>query len=63
MMRRSASSPSASTEPPAPLLKTLACAALTYQWRGRQVVVIAAGGHSRLSTTLGDTVVAFALPG
>ena len=29
---------------------------------GRQYVVIAAGGHNRLGTTLGDHVVAFALP-
>ena len=35
---------------------------MTYQIDGRQFVVIAAGGHSRLGTTLGDYVVAFALP-
>jgi quinoprotein glucose dehydrogenase len=29
---------------------------------GRQVIVIAAGGHPRLGTTLGDYLVAFALP-
>jgi len=29
---------------------------------GKQIVVIAAGGHPRLGTTLGDYVVAFALP-
>ena len=29
--------------------------------RGRQIVVIAAGGHGSLGTTLGDYVVAFAL--
>ena len=29
---------------------------------GRQLVVIAAGGHARLETTRGDYVVAFALP-
>jgi quinoprotein glucose dehydrogenase len=29
---------------------------------GRQYVVIAAGGHGRLGTKLGDTLVAFALP-
>lgn len=29
---------------------------------GRQFVVIAAGGHGRLGTTIGDSVVAFALP-
>jgi len=37
---------------------------MTYRLRedGRQYVVIAAGGHGRMGTTLGDTVVAFALP-
>jgi quinoprotein glucose dehydrogenase len=29
---------------------------------GKQYVVIAAGGHNRMGTTLGDSVVAFALP-
>ena len=29
---------------------------------GKQYVVICAGGHSRLGTTLGDYVVAYALP-
>ncbi len=29
---------------------------------GRQFVVIAAGGHGRIGTTIGDSVVAFALP-
>lgn len=29
---------------------------------GRQFIVIAAGGHARLGTTIGDSVVAFALP-
>lgn len=37
---------------------------MTYRLRkdGKQFVVIAAGGHGRLSTKLGDSVVAFALP-
>ncbi len=35
---------------------------MTYEWEGRQYVVIAAGGHSSATTTLGDYVVAFALP-
>ena len=35
---------------------------MTYVMGGRQFVVIAAGGHARLGTTLGDAVVAFALP-
>jgi len=35
---------------------------MTYEWKGRQYVVIAAGGHSKADTRLGDSVVAFALP-
>jgi quinoprotein glucose dehydrogenase len=35
---------------------------MTYEARGRQFVVIAAGGHGGLDTTRGDYVVAFALP-
>lgn len=34
---------------------------MTYVWKGKQYVVIAAGGHSSLGTPLGDYVVAFAL--
>ncbi|HKU87682.1 MAG TPA: pyrroloquinoline quinone-dependent dehydrogenase [Casimicrobiaceae bacterium] len=38
-------------------------APMTYRARnGRQFVVIAAGGHGALGTTLGDALVAFALP-
>jgi quinoprotein glucose dehydrogenase len=36
---------------------------MTYVWKGRQYVVIAAGGHSKSGTKRGDQVVAFALPG
>jgi glucose dehydrogenase len=37
---------------------------MTYRLRpgGKQYVVIAAGGHGKQPTTLGDSVVAFALP-
>jgi quinoprotein glucose dehydrogenase len=37
---------------------------MTYQLRpdGKQYVVIAAGGHGRMGTALGDSIVAFALP-
>jgi quinoprotein glucose dehydrogenase len=35
---------------------------MTYEWEGKQYVVIAAGGHSSSGTKLGDHVVAFALP-
>lgn len=35
---------------------------MTYTVRGKQYVVIAAGGHGSLGTTLGDQVLAFSLP-
>ena len=35
---------------------------MTYLHDGRQYVVIAAGGYGRGGTTLGDAIVAFALP-
>ena len=35
---------------------------MTYEWQGRQYVVICAGGHGKLGTKRGDSVVAFALP-
>ena len=35
---------------------------MSYVWKGRQYVVIAAGGHSKLNTKRGDEVMAFALP-
>jgi quinoprotein glucose dehydrogenase len=35
---------------------------MTYLVDGRQYVVIAAGGHGNLGTTLGDQVVAYTLP-
>ena len=34
---------------------------MTYEWDGKQYVVIAAGGHGKLGTKLGDFVVAFSL--
>lgn len=36
---------------------------MTYEWQGRQYVVIAAGGHGSSGTRPGDYMVAFALPG
>lgn len=36
---------------------------MTYMFEGRQYVVIAAGGNGTAGTTIGDYVVAFALPG
>lgn len=35
---------------------------MSYVWQGKQYVLIAAGGHARAGTTLGDYIVAFALP-
>ena len=35
---------------------------ISYVEKGRQYVVIAAGGHHFMDTTLGDSVVAYALP-
>jgi quinoprotein glucose dehydrogenase len=35
---------------------------MTYEWQGRQYVVIYAGGYSRIESKLGDYLVAFALP-
>jgi quinoprotein glucose dehydrogenase len=34
---------------------------MTYMWKGKQYVVIAAGGHAKLNTRRGDQVIAFAL--
>ena len=35
---------------------------MSYETGGRQFVVVAAGGHAKLGTTIGDYVLAFALP-
>ncbi|MDJ0787280.1 MAG: pyrroloquinoline quinone-dependent dehydrogenase [Myxococcota bacterium] len=35
---------------------------MSYRYEGRQYVVIAAGGHGRAGSTMGDSLVAFALP-
>ena len=35
---------------------------LTYMANGRQYVVIAAGGHNSMETTIGDSVIAYAVP-
>jgi quinoprotein glucose dehydrogenase len=35
---------------------------MTYRLHGKQYLVIAAGGHGKLGTKLGDALVAFALP-
>jgi quinoprotein glucose dehydrogenase len=36
---------------------------MVYEWQGRQFVVIAAGGHSDVPVSKGDSFVAFSLPG
>jgi quinoprotein glucose dehydrogenase len=35
---------------------------MTYEYGGRQYVVIAAGGHSQINTKTGDSIIAYALP-
>ncbi len=35
---------------------------MTYEWQGRQFVVIAAGGHGQAGTATSDALVAFSLP-
>jgi quinoprotein glucose dehydrogenase len=35
---------------------------MSYTWKGKQYVVIAAGGHGKLGTKQGDYVIAFTLP-
>jgi quinoprotein glucose dehydrogenase len=35
---------------------------MTYQFRGRQFIVVSAGGHGKMKSKQGDSVVAFALP-
>jgi quinoprotein glucose dehydrogenase len=35
---------------------------MTYVWKGRQYVLIAAGGHAKTDTRRGDRIIAFALP-
>ena len=36
---------------------------MTYMWKGKQYVVIAAGGHEKLGTKHGDQLIAFASAG
>jgi quinoprotein glucose dehydrogenase len=35
---------------------------MTYEWNGRQYLVICAGGHGKMRSKMGDSTVAFALP-
>ena len=46
----------------APLPAGAQATPMTYEVAGTQYVVVAAGGHGKLGTTLGDYVIAFALP-
>jgi len=34
---------------------------MTYKWGGKQYLVICAGGHGKMKSKMGDSVVAFAL--
>jgi quinoprotein glucose dehydrogenase len=34
---------------------------MTYEWNGKQFIVICAGGHGKMKSKMGDSVVAFAL--
>jgi quinoprotein glucose dehydrogenase len=34
---------------------------MTYEWNGKQYIVVCAGGHGKLKSKMGDAVVAFAL--
>ncbi len=34
---------------------------MTYQWNGKQYIVICAGGHGKMKSKMGDSVIAFAL--
>jgi quinoprotein glucose dehydrogenase len=34
---------------------------MTYEWNGRQYIVICAGGHGKMKSKMGDSVIAFAL--
>jgi quinoprotein glucose dehydrogenase len=34
---------------------------MTYQWQGTQYIVICAGGHGKMKSKMGDSVVAFRL--
>jgi quinoprotein glucose dehydrogenase len=46
----------------APLPASAQATPMTYQVNGKQYLVICAGGHGKLGTKMGDSVVAFALP-
>jgi quinoprotein glucose dehydrogenase len=34
---------------------------MTYEWNGKQYIVICAGGHGKFKSKMGDSVVAFAV--
>ncbi len=35
---------------------------MTYTWKGKQYLLICAGGHGKLGSKRGDYVIAFSLP-
>jgi quinoprotein glucose dehydrogenase len=34
---------------------------MTYRWQGQQYIVVCAGGHGKMKSKMGDSVVAFRL--
>ena len=59
---RAFSTKDGSTQWEVPLPASGQATPMTYQVNGQQYVVIAAGGHGKLGTKLGDYVVAYKLP-
>jgi quinoprotein glucose dehydrogenase len=45
-----------------PLPASAQASPMTYRYRGKQYLVISAGGHGKAHSTMGDSVVAYALP-
>ncbi len=43
------------------LLASAQSTPMTYEWNGKQYIVICAGGHGKMKSKMGDSVVAFAL--
>lgn len=44
------------------LLASAQSTPMTYEWNGKQYIVICAGGHGKMKSKMGDVVVALALP-
>jgi quinoprotein glucose dehydrogenase len=45
-----------------PLPASAQASPMTYRYRGKQYVVVSAGGHGKSKSTMGDAVIAYALP-